>query len=45
MMERMNTIVDAYKGGALDRRAFIARLITMTGSMAAAHLLLESSGR
>ena len=43
-MERMNTIVDAYKGGALDRRAFIARLITMTGSMAAAHLLLESSG-
>lgn len=44
MTERMETIVEAYRGGALDRRAFMARLIVMTGSMAAAHLLLESSG-
>lgn len=44
MTERIETIIDAYKDGALDRRAFMARLIAMTGSMAAAHLLLESSG-
>ena len=44
MTEKMETIVDEYRGGRLDRRAFMARLITMTGSMAAAHLLLESSG-
>ena len=44
MTERMETLVDAYKVGALDRRAFVARLIAVTGSMAAAHLLLESTG-
>ncbi len=44
MTERLETIVDAYERGALDRRAFIARLIAVTGSLAAAHLLLESSG-
>jgi carboxymethylenebutenolidase len=44
MTDRLETIVDAYRGGALDRRAFISRLIAMTGSLAAAHLLLESSG-
>lgn len=40
----METLINAYKRGALDRRTFLARLIAMTGSMAAAHLLLESSG-
>jgi carboxymethylenebutenolidase len=44
MTERIETIIDEYRGGALDRRAFIARLIAVTGSMASAHLLLESSG-
>ena len=44
MTESMEAIINAYKGGAVDRRAFIARLIAMTGSLAAAHLLLESSG-
>jgi carboxymethylenebutenolidase len=44
MSDRVETIVEAYRGGALDRRAFMARLIAVTGSMAAAHLLLESSG-
>lgn len=44
MRERVETIIDEYKGGLLDRRAFMARLIAVTGSMAAAHLLLESTG-
>ena len=41
---KVKSSVAAYQGGALDRRAFLARLITFTGSMAATHLLLESSG-
>src|SRR5688500_17937494 len=40
----MKQIIDAYKNGSLDRRAFITSLIAMTGSMASAHLLLESTG-
>jgi carboxymethylenebutenolidase len=44
MIERVEAIVDAYRVGTLDRRGFMARLIAVTGSMAAAHLLLESSG-
>jgi carboxymethylenebutenolidase len=44
MTEKMETIIDEYKGGALNRRGFLARLIAVTGSMAAAHLLLESTG-
>jgi carboxymethylenebutenolidase len=44
MAERIETLVDEYRAGALDRRAFMRRLIAVTGSMAAAHLLLESSG-
>jgi carboxymethylenebutenolidase len=44
MTERVETIVEAYREGALDRRSFIARLTAATGSMAAAHLLLESTG-
>jgi carboxymethylenebutenolidase len=41
---RMEKLIDEYRSGVLDRRGFIGRLIALTGSMAAAHLLLESSG-
>lgn len=44
MTEKMETIIDEYKGGMLNRRGFLTRLIAVTGSMAAAHLLLESTG-
>jgi len=44
MAERIEALVEAYRGGALDRRAFMARLVAATGSLGAAHLLLESSG-
>ncbi len=33
-----------YRGGKLNRRDFLARLAVITGSMAAAHLLVEKSG-
>ncbi len=33
-----------YAGGTLNRRQFLARLSALTGSMAAAHLLVEKSG-
>ena len=38
------SIVKAYRTGSLNRRSFLDRLIAITGSMAAAHLLLESTG-
>jgi carboxymethylenebutenolidase len=44
MTDRLDEIIDGYRGGALDRRAFMARLIAITGSLGAAHLLLESTG-
>ena len=44
MTEQARAIVDAYRAGTLDRRTFVQRLIALTGSMAAAHLLLESTG-
>ncbi|HYN84081.1 MAG TPA: dienelactone hydrolase family protein [Pyrinomonadaceae bacterium] len=44
MEERTETIIEAYRDGALDRRSFIARLIAVTGSMAAAHMMLEKTG-
>lgn len=44
MTDKMETIVDDYKNGQLDRRAFLSRLIAMTGSMALAHQLLETNG-
>lgn len=44
MSDRIETIVEAYQSGTLNRRSFMSRLIALTGSMAAAHLLLESSG-
>jgi carboxymethylenebutenolidase len=44
MNEQITATVDAYKDGSMNRRTFLSRLIAATGSMAAAHLLLESSG-
>jgi len=43
-MNTLNTTIAAYKGGVIDRRTFLDCLIALTGSMAAAHLLLESTG-
>lgn len=44
MTEKLENIVDEYKDGKLNRRSFLARLIAITGSMGAAHLLLEQNG-
>jgi carboxymethylenebutenolidase len=44
MHEDTQSPLHDYQNGQLDRRAFLARLITLTGSMAAAHLLLEKTG-
>ena len=44
MNAKTQASINDYKNGALDRRTFLARLIAITGSMAATHLLLESSG-
>ena len=40
----IETLASDYRSGALNRRDFLTRLITLTGSMAAAHLLMEKSG-
>jgi carboxymethylenebutenolidase len=44
MDQNIETTIDEYQEGHINRRAFLARLIALTGSMAATHLLLESSG-
>jgi carboxymethylenebutenolidase len=44
MANSIDATIDEYKGGAINRRAFISKLIAITGSMAATHLLLESNG-
>lgn len=44
METTIETIVSEYRQRKLDRRDFFTRLIAVTGSMAAAHTLLESSG-
>ena len=44
MEKRIEEIVGEYSKNELNRREFLTRLIAVTGSMAAAHLLLESSG-
>lgn len=41
MSEKIKTIVDDYRDGKLNRRSFLIKLIAVTGSMGAAHLLLE----
>lgn len=40
----VESIVSGYRDRSLSRRAFLAKLIVATGSMAAAHLMLEASG-
>ena len=44
MEQPIETIIAEYRGRRLTRRDFFARLIGVTGSYAAAHLLLERSG-
>jgi carboxymethylenebutenolidase len=41
---QIENLTSSYRGGALPRRDFLVRLATLTGSMAAAHLLMEKSG-
>ncbi len=40
----IEAIVDAYRARTLSRRDLLAQLIGLSGGMAAAHLMLESSG-
>ncbi|MDF2440171.1 MAG: carboxymethylenebutenolidase [Abditibacteriota bacterium] len=42
--ETVESIVEDYRNRGLNRRDFLTRLIATTGSMAAAHTLLETSG-
>ena len=44
MEKKIEEIVSEYSNNVFNRREFLSRLIAVTGSMAAAHLLLESSG-
>lgn len=44
MEQTIEAIVTGYRKRELNRRDFITRLIAVTGSMAVAHMLLESSG-
>ncbi len=44
MEKKIEEIVSEYRERKFGRRDFLTRLIAVTGSMAAAHLLLESSG-
>lgn len=41
---QIERLTDDYRGGKLSRRDLLTRLVTLTGSMAAAHLLVEKSG-
>ncbi|MBW3636887.1 MAG: dienelactone hydrolase family protein [Armatimonadetes bacterium] len=41
---QIETLASNYNQGTLNRREFLSRLAILTGSMAAAHLLLEKSG-
>lgn len=44
MTKNVEAAVGAYQSGGIDRRTFLARLVGITGSMAFAHHLLETSG-
>ena len=44
MEKNIEKIVDDYRGDKIDRRVFLKRLIAVTGTYAAAHLLLEQTG-
>ncbi len=41
---QIEDLTSSYQSGALNRRDFLVRLATLTGSMAAAHLLIEKNG-
>lgn len=44
MEKQIENIVDEYVAEKLDRRGFLTRIIALTGTYAAAHLLLEQTG-
>ena len=44
MKNQIEKAVDEYASEKLDRRGFLSRLIALTGTYAAAHLLLEQTG-
>jgi carboxymethylenebutenolidase len=44
MKKQIENIVDEYVAEKLDRRGFLTRMIALTGTYAAAHLLLEQTG-
>ena len=44
MKKEFENIVDEYRSEKLDRRGFLTRLVALTGTYAAAHLLLEQTG-
>lgn len=44
MEKQIENIVDEYVSEKLDRRGFLTRIIAVTGTYAAAHLLLEQTG-
>ena len=44
MKKQIESIVDEYVSEKLDRRGFLTRIIAVTGTYAAAHLLLEQTG-
>ncbi|HMS39860.1 MAG TPA: dienelactone hydrolase family protein [Pyrinomonadaceae bacterium] len=44
MNKQIENIVEEYQSEKIDRRGFLARMIALTGTYAAAHLLLEQTG-
>ena len=44
MEKQIENIVDEYQSEKIDRRGFLTRIIALTGTYAAAHLLLEQTG-
>jgi carboxymethylenebutenolidase len=44
MNKEIENIVDEYRSEKIDRRGFLSRIIALTGTYAAAHLLLERTG-
>lgn len=44
MKNQIENIVEQYKSEKLDRRGFLTKIIALTGTYAAAHLLLEQTG-
>jgi carboxymethylenebutenolidase len=44
MNQEIEKIVDEYRSEKIDRRGFLSRIIALTGTYAAAHLLLEQTG-